>query len=230
MKQEKGGLTTVLKEAFHAQNVFDKWLSTMEATFSLRDRFTKTVEKHFKSKAYPEAEDEIVEEPNELGTLFTKEDGTGLSSLEMLYFAEIILAYKETLSNAISTAKKNLPIDIDVAINMANRKRKLGEVLAGLNSLKTTKTKTEGIGYKMDNEGKQTTYRYPIEKVKSIYFDRNKFRAEQRKLMKEASEISAKVDYLMVTTEVPFECPFDFEGSINDAVETYFATVTGAAE
>lgn len=148
----------------------------------------------------------------------------------MLYFAEIILAYKETLSNAISTAKKNLPIDIDVAINMANRKRKLGEVLAGLNSLKTTETKTEGIGYKMDNEGKQTTYRYPIEKVKSIYFDRNKFRSEQRKLMKEASDISAKVDYLMVTTEVPFECPFDFEGSINDAVETYFATVTDAAE
>lgn len=230
MKQEKGGLTTVLKEAFHAQNVFDKWLTTMEVTFSRKDYFTKTVEKHFKSRAYPEAEDEIVEEPNELGTLFTKEEGTGLSSFEMLYFAEIILAYKETLSNAISTAKKNLPIDIDVAINMANRKRKLGEVLAGLNSLKTTETKTEGIGYKMDNEGKQTTYRYPIEKVKSIYFDRNKFRSEQRKLMKEASDISAKVDYLMVTTEVPFECPFDFEGSINDAVEAYFATVTDAAK
>ena len=48
--------------------------------------------------------------------------------------------------------------------------------------------------------------------------------------MKEASEISAKVDYLMVTTEVPFECPFDFEGSINDAVEAYFATVTDAAK
>ena len=46
--------------------------------------------------------------------------------------------------------------------------------------------------------------------------------------MAEASEISAKVDCLMVTTEVPFESSFDFEGSLNDAVETYFATATGA--
>lgn len=45
-------------------------------------------------------------------------------------------------------------------------------------------------------------------------------------LWAEASDTSAKVDCLIVTTEVPFESIFDFEGSLNDAVEAYFATAT----
>lgn len=219
----------VLKEAFHAQNVLNNWTSEIQSLLSKKKLFTKTVEKHLKSKAYSEAEDEVVDAANMYAQMMPrKSNGEQLTAQELLDFALVLLDCREVLAKAISDVKKNLPIDLDVSVHMADKKRTMARHLSAITSITSEENTSEAIGYKMDNEGKQTTYRYPVETVTTINFDRNKFRDQQRKLMAEASEISAKVDCLMVTTEVPFESSFDFEGSLNDAVETYFATATGA--
>ena len=219
----------VLKEAFHAQNVLNNWISEVQSILSKKKLFTKTVEKHLKSKAYSEAEDETVEAVNMyVQVMPRKSNGEQLTAQELLDFAMALLSHREALSTVISDVKKNLPIDLDVSVHMADKKRTMARYLSAITSITSEENTSEAIGYKMDNEGKQTTYRYPVETVTTINFDRNKFREQQRRLMAEASEISAKVDCLMVTTEVPFESSFDFEGSLNDAVETYFATATGA--
>lgn len=219
----------VLKEAFHAQNVLNNWISEIQSILSKKKLFTKTVEKHLKSKAYSEAEDETVEAVNIYAQVMPrKSNGEQLTAQELLDFAMALLSHREALSTVISDVKKNLPIDLDVSVHMADKKRTMARYLSTITSITSEENTSEAIGYKMDNEGKQTAYRYPVETVTTINFDRNKFREQQRRLMAEASEISAKVDCLMVTTEVPFESSFDFEGSLNDAVETYFATATGA--
>lgn len=219
----------VLKEAFHAQNALNNWISEVQSILSKKKLFTKTVEKHLKSKAYSEAEDETVEAVNMyVQVMPRKSNGEQLTAQELLDFAMALLSHREALSTVISDVKKNLPIDLDVSVHMADKKRTMARYLSTITSITSEENTSEAIGYKMDNEGKQTAYRYPVETVTTINFDRNKFREQQRRLMAEASEISAKVDCLMVTTEVPFESSFDFEGSLNDAVETYFATATGA--
>ena len=219
----------VLKEAFHAQNVLTKWLTDVERRMAMTDLFVKTKEKHLKSKAYSEAEDEEIE------VLCVKEsyrllkaDGSAVSASELLGFALQLVDEKCRLSDAIRDAKHTIPFDLDNAINIANVKRSLSEYVTNITSIKSSATKSEGIGYKMDNEGKQTSYRYPIECVKTIDFDRNHFRKIQRTLITEANSTSNYVDKAMVTTDVTYESIFDFDGSLSDAVETYFSTVMGA--
>lgn len=219
----------VLKEAFHAQNVLTKWLSDVERRMSMTDLFVKTKERHLKSKAYSEAEDEDIEVPcSKESYRLLKADGSAVSASELLEFALQLVDEKSRLSDAIHKAKRTIPFDLDNSINMANVKRSLSEYVTNITSIKSSATKSEGIGYKMDNDGKQTSYRYPIESVKTIDFDRNYFRKVQRNLITEANSASNYVDKAMVTTDVTYESIFDFDGSLSDAVETYFSTAMGA--
>ena len=74
----------VLKEAFHAQNVLNNWTSEIQSLLSKKKLFTKTVEKHLKSKAYSEAEDEVVDAANMYAQMMPrKSNGEQLTAQEL---------------------------------------------------------------------------------------------------------------------------------------------------
>ena len=71
------------------------------------------------------------------------------------------------------------------------------------------------------NEGNQTEYRYDIERVQTIDFDRNKLRKIIKNLYSKADSVSNDIDLELLDTKVDYEFPFDMHGDNDSIIEDY---------
>ncbi len=69
--------------------------------------------------------------------------------------------------------------------------------------------KNKGIDYVFNNEGNQVSYKYDIDKIKTIDYDRNEVRAMLKELKKEADEVSLQIDATLLNTQVNYEPNID---------------------
>ena len=81
--------------------------------------------------------------------------------------------------------------------------------------------RNQGRGYVFNKEGNQTEYRYDIERIQTIDFDRKKLRGIVKSLYSKADEVSNSIDLALLNTQVDYEFPFDLHGDNDSIIEEY---------
>lgn len=202
-----------LKEAFQAQNKLENLFEFVTGYLEDGKNLVSVTEKHLRSKAAEGQQDESINIVVE--NKFPPD--------KVIDFLMLLIDERERLAEAISTAKASMKFDLDSAVDV-NKKRHLAvETLRTLRNFKSSSLleKNSGIGYVFNKEGNQTTYRYDIERVKTIDYDRNRVRELIKKLQKKASKVSNQIDAALISTEVSYRPPFDMNAGNLEILEDY---------
>lgn len=202
-----------LKEAFQAQNKIEKLFGFVVDYLNEEKNLISTTEKHFRSKAAEGQPDEKIN--------IVVEDK--FPPDKVIDFFIMLIDEREKIARAIHAAKTSMKFDLDSAVDV-NKKRHLAvETLRGLREFKSSSLvgKNAGIGYVFNKEGNQTTYRYDIETIKTIDFDRNRVRKLIEKLQATANKISNEIDAALISTNVKYKLPFDVNASELEIIEDY---------
>lgn len=200
----------ILKEAYRYQNYLQRLINEARNYLVKSDFTTTTKQTHYRSKANSADNDEslVVDKPYEVE--FTPNDIIG--------FVMDAISEKEKLSKAISKAKKNADIDLDISGSMNKTKQEYISILTVLEKTKSKKNTKTGSGYKFNVNGDQVPYYYEIEEVVTIDFDRNKVKDLIKKLRRETDEVSQDMDKALVTVEVDYAPRWDVDTPLEDVI------------
>ena len=199
-----------LKEAFRYQNFLDELLGTAYSYLNNKNFVVSTVETHLKSQVNPDAKDEVIEVQKPYDVEFTPN--------ELIDFVVKVVNEKEKISNIISDAKMRTEIDIDIAIALNKKKQGFARVLQSLSNIKSGEKVKNASDYKFNTDGNQVSYYYKINEVTQIDFNRNDVRGLYKKLLKETDEVSAKLDSILINTELDFNPSWDINDSFEECV------------
>ena len=198
-----------LRESFQYMNFLDGKLEDIE--WKLRD--TKNVvtikETHMKSASNPnfQDEDKIIEPDIEF------------EAVQLIDFMDVIMKEKTELSIAIHEAKNKAEVNLDHAISLNKAKQKQAIILKRLIDLKTKEEERRETAYMINNEGNQVPFYYPVKRVATINYDRNKVKARYKAIKKECDEMSTLIDKIQINTEVVFDPKWDVFYTLEDMLE-----------
>ena len=199
-----------LKESYRYANYLDRLLITADTYLRNKGFVTTTEQNHLRSKANPDAQDEIIVVQKPYDVDFTPND--------IIDFVVKVINEKENLFSAIADAKVSAEINIDNAIAMNKKKQSFVNTLNTIVSIKPSETQSMGKDYKFDINNEQKPYSYQIISKTSIDFDRTSVKGLIKKYNKECDEISSKLDEIEITTPVDFTPLFDINDSFEDLV------------
>ena len=153
-----------LKEAFQAQNKLEKLFSFASGYLDDEKNLISVTEKHFRSKAAEGQPDEKIN--------IVVDDK--FPPDKVIDFLLLLIDEREKLARAIHSAKSSMQFDLDSAVGVNKKRHAAAETLRGLRNFKSSSLleKNAGVGYVFKKEGNQVTYRYDIERVKTIDFIR----------------------------------------------------------
>ena len=198
-----------LRESFQYMNFLDGKLEEIE--WKLRD--TKNVvtikETHMKSASNPNFQDEDK----------TIEPDIEFKAVQLIDFMDVIMKEKTKLSIAIHEAKNKAEVNLDHAISLNKAKQKQAIILKRLIDLKTKEEERRETAYMINNEGNQVPFYYPVKRVATINYDRNKVKARYRAIKKECDEMSTLIDKIQINTEVVFDSKWDVSDTLEDMLE-----------
>lgn len=198
-----------LRESFQYMNFLDGKLEDIE--WKLRD--TKNVvtikETHMKSASNPnfQDEDKVIEPDIEF------------EAIQLIDFMDVIMKEKTELSKAIHEAKNKAEVNLDHAISLNKAKQKQAIILKRLIDLKTKEEERRETAYMINNEGNQVPFYYPVKRVATINYDRNKVKARYKAIKKECDEMSTLIDKIQINTEVVFDPKWDVFYTLEDMLE-----------
>lgn len=198
-----------LRESFQYMNFLDGKLEEIE--WKLRD--TKNVvtikETHMKSASNPnfQDEDKVIEPDIEF------------EAVQLIDFMDVIMKEKTELSKAIHEAKNKAEVNLDHAISLNKAKQKQAIILKRLIDLKTKEEERRETAYMINNEGNQVPFYYPVKRVATINYDRNKVKARYKAIKKECDEMSTLIDKIQINTEVVFDPKWDVFYTLEDMLE-----------
>ena len=92
-------------------------------------------------------------------------------------------------------------------------------ILNNMANTKAVERTTTGTDYKFNINNEQVSYRYEVQEIVSIDYDRNDVKALAKKLTKETDDISTKLDTIELTTNVDYEPVWDYD-NLEDVVLT----------
>ncbi|MBQ7630357.1 MAG: formate dehydrogenase [Selenomonadaceae bacterium] len=205
-----------LKEAFQAQNKIEKLFDFVSGYLGDGKNLVSVTEKHLRSKAAEGQQDEKID--------IVVEDK--FPPDKVIDFLMMLIDEREKLARAIHAAKSSMQFDLDSAVDV-NKKRHLAvERLRTLRNFKSSSLleKNAGVGYVFNKEGNQTTYRYDIERVRTIDFDRNRVRDLIDKLQAQADKVSNDIDAALISTTVAYKLPFDMHAGNMEVIEDYIVS------
>lgn len=198
-----------LRESFQYMNFLDGKLEEIE--WKLRD--TKNVvtikETHMKSASNPNFQDEDK----------TIEPDIEFEAVQLIDFMDEIMKEKAELSKAIHEAKNKAEVNLDHAISLNKAKQKQAIILKRLIDLKTKEEERRETAYMINNEGNQVPFYYPVKRVATINYDRNKVKARYKAIKKECDEMSTLIDKIQINTEVVFDPKWDVSDTLEDMLE-----------
>lgn len=201
-----------LKEAFRYQRFLEDLMECAGASLVSRDHCVRTTETHLFSKVSPDEKDEVIE----------PEETDYIGNDKMLSFALDLVMERGKLCLAISEAKAKLGIDIDAAVEINKFRQRLAASIASVLKNKAGKTTGPSMGYRLNVvSGSQERYQYEVEYVAAEAFDRASFASARKQLLKDAEETSARIDLAIITSEVPYEPPFDVNASFDEVVQAW---------
>ncbi|MBR4905125.1 MAG: formate dehydrogenase [Selenomonadaceae bacterium] len=204
-----------LKEAFQAQNKIENLFEVVSGYLEDGKNLINVTEKHFRSKAaegQPDEEINIVVEDK-----FPPD--------KVIDFLIMLINEREKLAQAIHAAKSSMKFDLDSAVDVNKKRHLAASTLRTLRNLKSSSIleKNAGVGYVFNKEGNQTTYRYDIERVKTIDFDRNRVREIITKLQSKADKVSNEIDAALISTTVNYELPFEMHAGSSEILEDFIS-------
>ncbi len=207
-----------LKEAFQAQNKLEALFDEFSAYLDDEDNVMTVKEKHFRSKAADGQIDEVLDVTNYDEKIYSPD-----KVIEILL---VLIEEREKLARAIHATKSKMTLDIDTAVDVNKKRHAAAGTLRKLRQLKSSSLlrKNSGTGYVFNKDGNQTDYRYDVEIVKTIDFDRNKIRTLVRKIQDEADKVSAEIDAALIGAEVDYIFPFDPHASAAEIMEEFSAS------
>lgn len=199
-----------LKEAFRYQNKLSALIDTALDFMDNTENMLEVTENHLRKKANPEQQNEkTVQIHNEYPSITKPEC--------IIDLGMFLLGEKEKLTTAIVETKRSLPLDIDgQAINNSLRQRFAG-AMRKLSSVRSSESliRNGGMGYCFNQEGNQTSFRYDIERVVTLNYDRNKTKRLMNELSEKADSVSTEIDECLLSAKVDYVPPFnvntDFE-------------------
>ena len=198
-----------LRESFQYMNFLDGKLEDVE--WKLRD--TKNVvaikETHMKSASNPNFQDEDK----------TIEPDIEFEAVQLIDFMDVIMKEKTELSKAIHEAKNKAEVNLDHAISLNKAKQKQAIILKRLIDLKTKEEERRETAYMINNEGNQVPFYYPVKRVATINYDRNKVKKRYKAIKKECDEMSTLIDKIQINTEVVFDPKWDVSDTLEDMLE-----------
>lgn len=198
-----------LRESFQYMNFLDGKLEDIE--WKLRD--TKNVvtikETHMKSASNPNFQDEDK----------TIEPDIEFEAVQLIDFMDEIMKEKAKLSKAIHEAKNKAEVNLDHAISLNKAKQKQAIILKRLIDLKTKEEERRETAYMINNEGNQVPFYYPVKRVATINYDRNKVKKRYKAIKKECDEMSTLIDKIQINTEVVFDPKWDISDTLEDMLE-----------
>ena len=198
-----------LRESFQYMNFLDGKLEDIE--WKLRD--TKNVvtikETHMKSASNPNFQDEDK----------TIEPDIEFEAVQLIDFMDVIMKEKTELSMAIHEAKNKAEVNLDHAISLNKAKQKQAIILKRLIDLKTKEEERRETAYMINNEGNQVPFYYPVKRIATINYDRNKVKARYKAIKKECDEMSTLIDKIQINTEVVFDPKWDVSDTLEDMLE-----------
>ena len=206
-----------LKEAFQAQNKLNELFEHFREYLETERNVTAVREKHFRSKAAEGQIDEVLD--------ITDYDEKIYDANKVIEFLLVIIDEREKVAKAIHAAKSQMTFDIDTAVDVNKKRHKAAAVLRELRQLKSKSIlrKNAGTGYVFNKEGNQTDFRYDVEVVTTIDFDRNKVRDLVQNLQETADKISAEIDAALINTQVEYNLPFDPHASAVEILEEFYS-------
>ena len=198
-----------LRESFQYMNFLDGKLEDIE--WKLRD--TKNVvtikETHMKSASNPNFQDEDK----------TIEPDIEFEAVQLIDFMDVIMKEKTELSKAIHEAKNKAEVNLDHAISLNKAKQKQAIILKRLIDLKTKEEERRETAYMINNEGNQVPFYYPVKRVATINYDRNKVKKRYKAIKKECDEMSTLIDKIQINTEVVFDPKWNVSDTLEDMLE-----------
>ncbi len=204
-----------LKEAFQAQNTLEKLFDFVSGYLGDEGKLISVTEKHLRSKAAEGQQDEKINIVVE--NKFPPD--------KVIDFLMLLLDEREKLAQAIHAAKSSMTFDLDSAVDVNKKRHLVAATLRELRQFKSSSLleKNAGLGYVFNKDGNQTTYKYDIERVKTIDFDRNRVRTLLAALQAEADKVSNAIDAALISTTVDYELPFDAHAGNLEILEDYVA-------
>ena len=204
-----------LKEAFQTQNKIEQLFDFVSGYLGDEKNLVSVTEKHLRSKAAEGQQDEEIN--------IVVEDK--FPPDKVIYLLMRLLNEREKLVNAIHAAKSSMTFDLDSAVDVNKKRRLVLNILRGLRNFKSSGLveKNAGVGYVFNKDGNQTTYRYDIERIKTIDFNRNRIRKFIDALQVKADKVSNDIDAALISTQVDYELPFDAHASELELIEDYVA-------
>ena len=207
-----------LKDAFRFQNKIKALLVEAGTLLSSDCNITTVTSTHMRSKVSSELEDTTAEE-----TSFKYPDHV----THLVEFYRMLLREKAKLASAIREAKRTLAVDIDSESSLNSDRHEFRRILKHMADLKgSDKVSTTGVGYKLNTDGEQVSYRYDVRSVTKINYDRKLIRKILAEINTEADAISSQIDGCLVNTNVNYTPSFD----VNDSFDSIFENYCGISE
>lgn len=203
-----------LKEAFRHQNILASLAMSAYGFLTTTQNVMHIKEEHLRSKANPDAEDEVLE---------NRERTTPYSANDVIRFLVSLTEEREKLTLAISAAKKSTGIDLDAEVAFNKVRQRTAEWLKGLASLRSSEITSTASGYKFNAEGNQIRYTYDVRRIATIDFDRNYVKKQMEELSGVAECTSTDIDRLMINTPVDYEPLYANTDTFDDAMEKFLA-------
>ena len=202
-----------LKEAFQAQNKIEQLFEFVLNYLDDEKNLISVTEKHLRSKA---AQDQPDEKINVVVDNKFPPD-------KVIDFLMVLIDERDKLASAISAAKSSMKFDLDSAVDVNKKRHIAADRLRTLRNFKSSSLleKNAGVGYVFNKDGNQVTYRYDIERVKTIDFDRNRVRDLIKKLQKKADKVSNEIDNALISTHVSYRLPFDAHANNLEVLEDF---------
>jgi hypothetical protein len=206
-----------LKEAFQAQNRIEKLFDTFTSYLQSERYVTRVVEKHFRSKAAEGQIDETLDVTNYENKIF--------DTNKAIDFVIVLIDEREKIAKAIREAKSKMTFDIDTAVDANKKRHHAISLLRGLRQLKSKSIlrKNFGTGYVFNKDGNQTDFRYDVEVVTTVDYDKNKVRDLVKELQADANKVSSEIDVALINTQVDYVLPFDMYSSEAEILEEFYS-------
>lgn len=202
-----------LKKSFEYQNYLSELLSSALSVLAYRDNITTTTQKHLRKKSYSEATDEVIVVKKQVEHPYKIND--------LVSFIDILVNEIDYLTHAINKAKSYGDKSYDAMIAMNNKKRNILRIYETMAGLKASESTIKGEADKFNADGEQVQYKYDIEQVTTIDFDRNIIKGKISRLRHELDETSDAIDEMQLHSKVDYEPIFEIGESFEDIMESY---------
>jgi hypothetical protein len=204
-----------------------KHLTSLETNIKFMVRsennYITTKQIHLKSKSDSSMQDEEI--VAELPRAFT------CKMHDIAFLLKDIIDEKLRLSSLVNKAKReNLTtwtedgrqLGVDEAIEYSISLRALAnEFLSNLANYKVVNMKTFENSFRINNEGTQVPFRYPVEIVKELDFDRNIVASQKKIMIDKADRISAAVDAVMSAPTIDYEPKYGLYDTVDEILASY---------